>query len=290
MMNKPRWALFLGVLCISIFPILIRMQLSSGLISAFYRMAIASVVLVPYAYFSGNLKFIHSRFIYPTLLCGVIFALDITVWNISIQNSSATQATLLTNLSPVWVGIISFLFLKNKPKRTFWWGVLVALVGVVVFVGIDVFRTFSLDTAFLLGILSGFFYALYILLSKKTLQEVQVIPFITTSSLSSAIFLFFINLIAGESFWGFSAQGWASLLVQGLVCQLFAWLLISYATQFMKATRVSLTLLSQAVFATFFEWLFLNQSISLQNSIGGILILIGITITFYEPKKSNALF
>ncbi|CEN33957.1 exported hypothetical protein [Capnocytophaga canimorsus] len=58
----------------------------------------------------------------------------------------------------------------------------------------------------------------------------------------------------------------------------------------MKATRVSLTLLSQAVFATFFEWLFLNQSISLQNSIGGILILIGIAITFYEPKKSNALF
>ncbi|CEN48721.1 membrane hypothetical protein [Capnocytophaga canimorsus] len=56
MMNKPRWALFLGVLCISIFPILIRMQLSSGLISAFYRMAIASVVLVPYAYFSGNLN------------------------------------------------------------------------------------------------------------------------------------------------------------------------------------------------------------------------------------------
>ncbi|CEN48889.1 Uncharacterized transporter (fragment) [Capnocytophaga canimorsus] len=110
--------------------------------------------------------------------------------NISIRNSSATQATLLTNLSPVWVGIISFLFLKNKPKRTFWWGVLVALVGVVVFVGIDVFRTFSLDTAFLLGILSGFFYALYILLSKKTLQEVQVIPFITTSSLSSAIFYF----------------------------------------------------------------------------------------------------
>nr|WP_231579951.1 EamA family transporter [Capnocytophaga canimorsus] len=62
--------------------------------------------------FFRKFKFIHSRFIYPTLLCGVIFALDITVWNISIQNSSATQATLLTNLSPVWVGIISFLFLK----------------------------------------------------------------------------------------------------------------------------------------------------------------------------------
>jgi drug/metabolite transporter (DMT)-like permease len=37
----------------------------------------------------------------------VLFASDVAVWNIAIQNSSATQASLLVNLALLWVGIIS---------------------------------------------------------------------------------------------------------------------------------------------------------------------------------------
>jgi drug/metabolite transporter (DMT)-like permease len=43
------------------------------------------------------------------LLCGILFASDVAVWNIAIQTSSA-QASLLTNLSPLWVGIILCVF------------------------------------------------------------------------------------------------------------------------------------------------------------------------------------
>ena len=148
-MKKPRIALFLGIICISIFPVLVRLQLSSGLISAFYRMAIAAVVLVPYVYFTKQLRFPSWRWLLPTVLCGIIFASDIAVWNISIQESSATQATLLTNLSPVWVGIISFFFLKNKPRPTFWAGATVAMAGIVVFLGWQTFREMSFDRAFI---------------------------------------------------------------------------------------------------------------------------------------------
>jgi drug/metabolite transporter (DMT)-like permease len=44
------------------------------------------------------------------VVCGVLFASDVAVWNIAIQESSATQTSLLTNLSPLWVGIISLYF------------------------------------------------------------------------------------------------------------------------------------------------------------------------------------
>jgi hypothetical protein len=32
----------------------------------------------------------------------VLFASDVAVWNIAIQNSSATQASLFVNLAPLW--------------------------------------------------------------------------------------------------------------------------------------------------------------------------------------------
>jgi len=280
MANKPRIALFIGILCISIFPVLVKMALVPGLISAFYRMAIAALFIVPYALFTKQIKIYDRKTMVLIVLCGMCFGLDIGVWNIAIQGSTATQATLLGNLAPVWVGIGSYFFLQIKPTINFWLGTILALIGMVTLVGVEVFVNLSFDIPFLFSILSGLLYATYILMSKKVLEHVGVVSFMSYSILVSTIFLAILNVIMGSAFTGFSAEGWMTLVVQGVVCQLLAWLLISYATQNMRATRVSLSLLSQALFAALLAWYFLDESISLQMVIGGCIILVGIGITF----------
>ena len=286
MMTKPRIALFLGIMCISIFPVIVKMNLTSGLISAFYRMAIATAIILPIAIYKNKLHLENPNILIPIAVCGILFASDIAVWNISIQNSSATQATLLTNLSPIWVGVFSFLFLKYRPRKSFWVGTLIALIGMLVFVGIETILELKLDFAFFLGILSGLFYALYILMSKKVLEKMEVIPFMTYSMIFSTVFLFLINVLFKENFVGFSEKAWISLFVQGIICQLIAWLLISYATQKMRPTRVSLSLLSQAIFATILAAIFVNEKITGIQMIGSAIILVGIATTFYEKKTT----
>ncbi len=286
-MTKARIALFIGILCISIFPVIVRMNLTSGLISAFYRMAIATAILLPVALYKGKLGLENRKLILPIAICGILFASDIAVWNISIQHSSATQATLLTNLSPIWVGVFSFVFLNYRPRKSFWLGTLIALMGMMVFVGVDTILELKLDTAFFLGVLSGLLYALYILVSKTVLEKVEVITFITYSMIFSTVFLFIVNIAFGEEFFWFSSQAWISLFVQGIVCQLIAWLLISYATQNMRATRVSLSLLSQAIFAALLAAVFIGEKITPVQMIGSIIILAGIATTFYEKKKQE---
>jgi drug/metabolite transporter (DMT)-like permease len=64
---------------------------------------------------------------------------DVAVWNIAIQNSSATQASLLVNLALLWVGIISYVFLNTKPATNFWIGTTVALFGMAMLVGFKFF-------------------------------------------------------------------------------------------------------------------------------------------------------
>ncbi|WHT40484.1 DMT family transporter [Myroides sp. mNGS23_01] len=280
MANKPRIALFIGILCISIFPVLVKMALVPGLISAFYRMAIAALFIVPYALFTKQIKVYDRKTMVLMVLCGMCFGLDIGVWNIAIQGSTATQATLLGNLAPVWVGLGSYFFLQIKPTINFWLGTILALIGMVTLVGVEVFVNLSFDIPFLFSILSGLLYATYILMSKKVLEHVGVVSFMSYSIFVSTIFLAILNVIMGSAFTGFSAEGWMTLVVQGVVCQLLAWLLISYATQNMRATRVSLSLLSQALFAALLAWYFLDESISLQMVIGGCIILVGIGITF----------
>ncbi|MBH1958485.1 MAG: DMT family transporter [Flavobacteriia bacterium] len=287
-MTKARIALFIGILCISIFPVIVRMNLTSGLISAFYRMAIATAILFPVALYKGKLGLKNRKLIFPIAICGILFASDIAVWNISIQQSSATQATLLTNLSPIWVGVFSFVFLNYRPRKSFWLGTFIALIGMMVFVGIDTILELKLDTAFFLGVLSGLLYALYILVSKIVLEKLEVVTFITYSMIFSTVFLFIINVAFGEAFVGFSNQAWISLLVQGIVCQLIAWLLISYATQNMRATRVSLSLLSQAIFAALLAAVFIGEKITSVQMLGSVIILAGIATTFYEKAKAQS--
>jgi drug/metabolite transporter (DMT)-like permease len=278
---KPRLALAFGILCISIFPILIKLQLAPGLISAFYRMLFAFLLLLPYMLVTKKFKLPQKKYLVLALICGVLFASDVAVWNIAIQESSATQASLLTNLSPLWVGIISYVFLKVKPATNFWIGTAVALFGMAMLVGFKFFLELDFDNAFILAVLSGIFYSIYLLVSKKALTHIDVLSFMTISLLASSLYLAIACLVMNEPFTGFSNMGWLVLVLQAVVCQLMAWLSISYATQHMRATRVSLSLLSQAVLTAILAWLFLDEKITINMIIGGLILLIGIRITFY---------
>ncbi|WBU90243.1 DMT family transporter [Cellulophaga omnivescoria] len=283
-MKKAKVALALGVLCISIFPILVKLNLTPGVISAFYRMAVATVCIVPYVLLTKQFKITAKKPFYLAMLCGVIFGLDVAVWNIAIQESTATQATLLTNLSPVWVGVGAFFFLKDKPTNNFWFGTVIAIIGMVMLVGFKTFVALDFNLAFCFAILSGMLYAVYMLLSKDILNKINVLTFMTTSLVASTFFLGVLSYIINEPFTGFSNAGWLVLIIQGLVCQLLAWLLISYATKHMRATRVSVSLLGQAILASFLAWLFLDEAISTQMVVGGLVLLFGIRITFYQKS------
>jgi len=257
-------------------------------------MAIAVALLLPYVLITGRLKLPKTHILILAILCGILFSSDVAVWNIAIQTSSATQASLLTNLSPLWVGIISFIFLKNKPAINFWIGTLIALFGITMLVGFKFFLELDFDTAFLLAVLSGILYAVYLLVSKKVLSHIDVLSFMTISLLASTVYLGILCLLVNEPFSGFSNRGWFVLLIQAVVCQLAAWLSISYATQHMRPTRVSLSLLGQAVLTTILAWLFLEEQVTLNMIIGGFILLLGIRITFYtktiwEKKIKNSI-
>jgi len=284
--KKPRLALVIGILCISIFPILVKLRLAPGLISAFYRMAIAVALLLPYVLLTKSFKIPNRKFLLLAALCGILFASDVAVWNIAIQDSSATQASLLTNLSPLWVGIGSFLFLKSKPVANFWIGTLVSLFGMITLVGFEYFIELNFNQAFLLALLSGILYSIYLLVRKNVLSEVDVLSFMTISLLASSIYLGIVCYFLNEPFTGFSNMGWFVLVLQAVICQLLAWLLLSYATQHMRATRVSLSLLSQAVFTSILAWLFIGEKITIQKIIGGFILVLGIRITFYSDTIS----
>ena len=131
-------------------------------------------------------------------LGGVIFAADIALWNQSLKMISATVSTLLANLAPVWVGLISYFILRKKSGKLFWIGTWVAIAGMVVLVGLNNLIQLQLNIGILYAIVASMLYATYMLVTKDILKRVGTIPFMFYSMLASCIFLLILCLILGN--------------------------------------------------------------------------------------------
>ena len=284
-MSRTNWfhyfILFLGILCISWSAIFVKLADVSGLSSAFYRMFIGFIGVLPIWLFRKP-SLIGVKPILIAILCGIIFACDIAVWNISILLTKAAISTLIANLAPVWVGIGAILFLKEKPGRIFWIGTAIALFGVSIIVGINQIYHSRLNTGHFLAILASLFYAFYLLIMRKGRQKLDTVTFTMISMLSSTVVLFFIAMITNTQLIGFSFSSWEALAGLGLISQLAGWLAINYAIAYMPSTIASVSLLSQSVFTALIAIPVLGEKLKAMEVFGALIVLSGI---FLVNKK-----
>ena len=284
-MSRSSWfhylILFVGILCISWSAIFVKLADVSGLSSAFYRMFIGFIGVLPIWIFRKR-PFLNLKSVGVAVLCGVIFACDIAVWNISILLTKAAISTLIANLAPVWIGIGAILFLKEKPGRIFWIGTAIALFGVSIIVGISQIYHSKLNAGHFLAILASLFYAIYLLIMRKGREKLDTVTFTMISMFSSTLVLFFISVVTDTQLSGFSVQTWGAFAGLGLISQLGGWLAINYAIAYMPSTVASVSLLSQSVFTALIAVPVLGEKLTIMEVFGALIVLSGI---FLVNKK-----
>ncbi|MEO3405294.1 DMT family transporter [Mucilaginibacter sp. CAU 1740] len=281
---NPRVSLIIGILCISFSPIFVKLAGVSPIGSAFYRVFVAWVCLAPFCVFKKKLA-VQKRQLIISVVAGMVFALDIAVWNISLLKISATVSTLIANLAPVWVGLMSFLFLRKKSGLLFWLGTIIAIIGMIVLVGYQHILHLELNTGILLAVLASFFYATYIMITKNIMAGIDVFTFMFYSMLSSSIFLLLINGYMHNDIIHLSPKVWLCFIGIGLICQLAGWLTINYSLRYLESTKVSIALLSQTVFAGLLAAFLLNERLGFNEILGSVIVLGGIAVTFLKPRS-----
>ncbi len=185
---NPKASLIIGILCISFSPIFVKLAGGSPITSGYYRIFLAWLCLLPYCLAKRNLK-IGRRDLMVALLGGVVFALDIAVWNLSLTKISATVSTLIANLAPVWVGLMTYFIFKKAAGRLFWIGTCVAITGMVILVGYQHLLALELNAGILLALLASLFYAIYIVITRGILQNISTVSCFTTCLPAACFYL-----------------------------------------------------------------------------------------------------
>ncbi len=271
--------LALGIFCIALSAIFVKLAGVPGTVSAFYRVAIAAVVLaLPFARGVVQRKVVHDWRLWAlAAAAGIFFVLDIAVWNTSLFMTSAANATLLGNDAPLLVGLGALLLFHERLKLSYWSGLALALLGMAVIVGPDALSAGGqLGTGDLLAMLAGVFYAMYLLATQRIRTRMDTLSSLWVAGAVGALLLLAFNLSAGHALWGFAPHQYLALLGLGLISQVAGWLAINYALGHLPASIVSVTLLAQPVLTAILAVPILGEALETRQIIGGAVALAGI--------------
>jgi drug/metabolite transporter (DMT)-like permease len=276
-------ALIVAIICLGFSGIFIRWAGAPNAVAAFYRMGIGSLVMViPFL-----LRFWRQpdgmgvwprREIGMAVLGGLFFAGDLFLWTTGVILSGVTIPTLLGNTAPLWVGLGAVLIFREKLGRLFWWGVLLALAGLVLIMGVpqDVSAEFQWGNLLSLG--AGWFYAGYLLFAQRGRKRLDSLSFYWLSTTSSALVLLLIVWLLGQPLVGYSSQTYLSFLGMGVVSQAMGYLAINYALGHLPASLVSPALLGQPVMTALLSAWLLGERFSGLQMAGGVAILAGVYV------------
>ncbi|PTU31368.1 DMT family transporter [Stenotrophobium rhamnosiphilum] len=268
-------ALITGAVLIGLAPIFVRLSDVGLTATGFWRMALALPLLgVLMLRETGGIKIKPG--IGWLLLAGVFFTGDLVFWHQSIHLSSVANATLMTNLAPVFVALASFLIFGERFRPAFIAGIALALVGAVVLMSGSMKLGAHNLLGDLLACISAVFYAGYILGVSRARQRYGAMEVMFWSTLSSAVLLCIVGNVQGDSFWPQSAHGWWVLIGLALLSHVAGQGLIAWALAHLSAAFSAVGLLVQPVAAAAFAWLILAEPFGTLQALGGAIVLAGI--------------
>lgn len=278
-------ALGLGMLSLGFSAILIRSADAPGTVTAFYRMAIGSVLmLVPFwsqvrrhdRDSQGDNDALSGRAVWIAVLGGAFFGLDLTLWATGIVMSGATIPTLMANTAPLWVGLGAWLLFKERQSGIFWGGLLLAMLGAGIVLGQDFSRSTAFGVGALLGLGAAVFYGAYYLVTQQARSKLKTIPYFWITTTTSALVLLLVNLILRRPFGGYDSITWLKFLAVGIGVQVLGWMAINYAQGFLPASVVSPTLLGQPVLTALIAWPLFGEVLTPWHILGGAAVIAGV--------------
>ena len=270
------FALVGGILCIGWSAIFVRWTDIPGPASAFYRLLIPALVLAPTWLWDRRKPGVDLRTL--AIICGggIFFALDIAFYNTSILQTSAANATLLGNNTPIFVGLISWMIFRRRPNAAFWLGLALAVTGSLVIVWGDLERHAHLGWGDAMALAASACFAVYLLATEQVRGHTGTLVFLRLAIVSSAAFLLALNLVMKVPMGIPSEKSFGALLGLGLVSQLGGYLALTYAMGHLPATVTSVSLLSQGPLTAVLAAIFLGEPLTRPFVIGGALVLLGI--------------
>jgi len=220
---------------------------------------------------------------------GIFFAADLSLYSTAVLHSSAANATVLANNTPIAVGFLAWILTGTRPSSAFWTGLAIALSGSVLIVGQDLLHHANFGAADLLAVAASACFAVYLYVTEKMREEFDTAVLLALSLAASTIALLVFNFAARVPLNIPGRGSWLALAALALICQLLGYFSLTYSLGHLSAGITSVTLLVQTPLTAFLAFLFLDEPVSAPQVAGGALVLLGVWIVNRYSRRQTIL-
>lgn len=248
----------------------------NGFAIAGSRSLIASLVLLIY------LKKPRLKFRFPLLAAALSSACTMTLYVLANKMTTAANTILLQYTAPVYVAVLAWVILKEKPTGDNWIALVIIVLGMLLFFA----GKLSPGNMFgnVLAVLSGLglaFFAVFMRMQKGNspfesfflahlITFVISIPFILKSGLPEA-------------------SGWAGIFMLGVFQLGFASLLFSYGIRQVFALKAMLILTLEPILNPVWVFLFTGEVPGIYAVVGGVFIIAAVLFTtIYSSRRERS--
>jgi drug/metabolite transporter (DMT)-like permease len=276
-------SLAVGVVAISFASIFIRFAQAEGvpaLSIAAWRLILASVVLLPYAWATRReeIRDLSRREWALLLAAGLFLGLHFATWIGSLAYTSIASSVVLVSMGPLFVGLGSWLFLRERPSLLLAAGIILAAIGSIVISWGDLGRGEAHLFGNLLALAGAVMIAGYLMIGRRVRARRSLTTYIALVYGSASVTLILIVIVARQPMFGFSPAAYGWLLALALVPQLVGHSTLNWSLRYLSATYVAIITLSEPIGSGILAFIILGEVITRSTAAGGALVLAGIYI------------
>ncbi len=185
---------------------------------------------------------------------------------------------------PAWVAVIAAVRGIDRINRRRAASLLLAMIGLVALVGLPGGDAINpLGAALALG--AAVVYAIYIPVMDHLQRGVDVYATSFAVCVGCAVLLTVYAAVRGEILWRQPAPSWAAMLVLGVICTAFTFVLFFKALPVLGPVRSAISLTVEPFFAAILAHLFLDQPVTPSVIIGGSLICTAVLVLLGYPRR-----
>ena len=292
---RPKYVyalLILGLVSISVSAIIIRWASADapGEALAVWRTIFASILVLPFALVKSRaeIRSFSPRESLLVAVSGIFLGLHFIFWIGSLYHTTVASASVLVSLSPIFLGLIGFLLLKERPTNGEIIAIIVATGGTILLGWTDVQSHSETASNPILGnsmaLLAALLVSVYLIIGRMVRQQRSWLAYVAPLYCMTALTTLTVALLKDIPLLGYDWDVYGLCLAMAVIPQLLGHGSLNYAVRFFPAATIGLASLFEPVGASLLAYGFFGEAPSLLGMVAILVILVSVSLAMRRPE------
>ena len=213
-----------------------------------------------------------KEILYSLILSVLLFMVFITM-TIGVKYTTATNASFLISLSVIFIPFFSWIFNKEKPKKSIFIVLIIALMGIML---LTLDKNLEFHIGDILCLICSLLFSFHVLITERFVKNNNPITLGVLQFGGVAILSFLVQYPIEKFTLPKNEKFWISLMILSVFCTALAYIIQTVSQKKLSSTLIGLILSLEPIFSGIFGYFILNEYLSPQQYIGAFLLLISI--------------